>query len=284
MKYSKYILSLCLLLILVSCAPEETAAVASSDFTVVATFYPVYLAAANITNDIEGVTLSLLTPPDTGCLHDYQLSPGELESIKGADLVLSNGEVFLPRIRQTYPELTVFDYGNGEEEHNWVYVEDYIRMVNHIGNAIINADPDRADNYEQNIRVYLEDLAQLAEEMRTTLMNLSDSPVIMFHEGFDSWSTAYGLNIAATFELEQGTEPTPRELADTIALVSEMGVKALFTEPQYSGSAAQTVARETGARVYTLDPVATGMTTDLGYYQKVMRANVETLRAALGEE
>lgn len=284
MKRIKYILPLCLLSILVSCAPGKTAAVSSSGFTVVATFYPVYLAAVNITNEIEGVTLSLLTPPDTGCLHDYQLSPGELESIKGADLVLSNGESFLPRIKQAYPDLTVFEYGDGGEEHSWVYVEDYIKMVNHIGSAIINADPDRVEEYEVNIRAYLENLAQLAEEMKIGLMNLNDSPVIMFHEGFESWSTAYGLNIAATFELEQGTEPTPRELAETIELAAEMGIKALFTEPQYSGSAAHTVARETGAKVYTLDPIATGVTTELGYYQKVMRTNVETLRAALGEE
>lgn len=277
----KYILPMCLLSVLISCAHET--ATSPSDFTVVATFYPVYLAAANITDGIDGVSLSLLTPPDTGCLHDYQLSPGELESIKGANLVLSTSEDFLTRIQQTYPDLTIFEYSDEGNEHCWVYVEDYIKMVNHIGSAIINADPDRVDEYESNIRLYLEDLAQLSQEMKTGLMGLSDSPVIMFHEGFNSWSTAYGLNIAATIESDTGTEPTPRELAETIELALELGVKALFTEPQYSSNAAQTIASETGAIIYVLDPVSTG-TTDLDYYQRTMRANVETLRAALEEE
>ncbi|MCL2081354.1 MAG: metal ABC transporter substrate-binding protein [Oscillospiraceae bacterium] len=274
------IFPLCLIL-LASCAHASEPA---PEFKIAATFYPVWLAAANITRGVEGVSLTLLTPHDAGCLHDHQLTPGELESVRGAELVLALGgaEGFLGRIKQAYPDIPLAECGDGDE-HSWVFVNDYIKMVNRAGSAIINADPGRADDYESNLRLYLEDLSLLAQELNVGLVNLSASPVIMFHEGFESWSLAYGLNIAATVESEPGAEPPPRDLADIIDMANETGVKALFVGPQYAGAAAHTVARETGVKIYELDPVAGG-SESLDFYQKAMRQNVETVLAALGHE
>ena len=59
--------------------------------------------------------------------------------------------------------------------------------------------------------------------------------------------------------------------------------KVLFTEPQYSPAAAETIARETGAKIYTLDPVVTGEATSAAKnaYIDTMKRNMETLKEAL---
>ena len=41
----------------------------AEDVSVMATFYPVYILAENVLQGVEGVTLSSMTPPSTGCLH-----------------------------------------------------------------------------------------------------------------------------------------------------------------------------------------------------------------------
>ena len=46
-----------------------------ADLRVVTSFYPVYVAALNLTDGVEGVAVESLTQPQTGCLHDFQLSP-----------------------------------------------------------------------------------------------------------------------------------------------------------------------------------------------------------------
>ena len=79
-----------------------------------------------------------------------------------------------------------------------------------------------------------------------------------FHEAFPYFAKEFNLNIISVVEREPGTEPTPAELQETIEQVKKLPVKVLFTEPQYSPSAAETIARETGAKIYTLDPVVTG--------------------------
>ena len=47
------------------------------NLTVVTSFYPMYIAAMNVIGDTPGVTLENLSEPQTGCLHDYQLSTEE---------------------------------------------------------------------------------------------------------------------------------------------------------------------------------------------------------------
>ncbi len=56
------------------------------DFTVVTSFYPVYIAAKNIIGDSKGVTLESLSGPQTGCMHDYQLTPEDMRMLSAADV------------------------------------------------------------------------------------------------------------------------------------------------------------------------------------------------------
>ena len=51
-------------------------------------------------------------------------------------------------------------------------------------------------------------------------------------------------------------------------------------EPQYPAKAAETIARETGAKIFTLDPVVTG-DGSMDSYETLMRENARVLREAL---
>ena len=81
-------------------------------------------------------------------------------------------------------------------------------------------------------------------------------------------------------EREPGSEPSSRELAETIETIKGKKVKALFAEPQYPAKAAETIARETGLKVYTLDPAVTGP-DDPDAYIEIMDKNLKVLQQAL---
>ena len=57
-------------------------------------------------------------------------------------------------------------------------------------------------------------------------------------------------------------------------------ISVIFSEPQFSKKMADLLARESGAKVYSLDPVATGK-RDADYYEKAMRKNISVLKTAL---
>ena len=119
--------------------------------------------------------------------------------------------------------------------------------------------------------------------MHANLDNLPHKDIVTFHEAFPYFAKEFHLNIIRVIEREPGTEPTPKELEDTIAEVKKLPVKVLFTEPQYSPLAAKTIAEATGAKIYELDPVVTGEATPdaADAYLTAMRKNMEVLKEAL---
>ena len=106
--------------------------------------------------------------------------------------------------------------------------------------------------------------------------------IITFHEAFAYFADAYGLHVAGVIANEPGEEPSTRDIADTCDLVTTLGIRTLFVEPQYPQKAAETIARETGASIYTLDPCVSGDGTKESY-ETIMRENARVLTEALSK-
>ena len=286
--------SLCLLL--TGCGSTNTAGGGKDgSFHIVTSFYPMYVATINITQGVDGVTVTNMTKPQTGCLHDYQLMTEDMKTLEKADAFVINGagmESFLDKVIEQRKNLKIIDASKGiellkdddeENPHVWLSVTDAILQVKNIAEQLKAADPKHADAYEKNAAAYIKKLEALKAEMHAELDTVPNKDIVTFHEAFPYFAKEFGLNIISVVEREPGTEPTPAELQATIEQVKKLPVKVLFTEPQYSPSAAETIARETGAKIYTLDPVVTGEANEqaINAYIDTMKKNMETLKTAL---
>ena len=279
--------------------------------TVVTSFYPIYLFAANLLDGAEGVTLTSLAEPGAGCLHDYQLQTGDMKELAKADAFLINGagmEGYLEGVFEAFPALTVVDASTGVElledcsdghdhdhddhghdhaynAHIWLDASNAVIMVNNLAEGLIAALPAQADVIAANRDAYIARLTALDAEIESALAAVPSKDIITFHEAFPYFANAYGLNVAAVVNRDPDDALSPRALAELCKRVQSRGVPPLFTEPQYEDKAAQTIARETGAAIHTLDPIVTGPENDmpLTYYEDVMRQNLNVLLDALGE-
>ena len=264
-----------------------------ADFTVVASFYPVYILAKNITDGVPGVAVVNMTPPVTGCLHDYTMTTDDMKRIEKADLFLINGagmESFMDKVSQRFPSLKKAELSEGIElirdesgsvnPHIWVSVGNMLRMAHTCADILVENDKVHAAEYRSNETRYVSELISLKAEMDSAMKDMRGKKIVTFHEAFPYFAKEYGLTIAAVVEREPGSQPSAKELAETIKLVRSSGVKALFAEPQYPSSAADAVARETGAKVYVLDPAVTG-DDSAGAYISIMKKNLGVLRTAL---
>lgn len=264
---------------------------------IVTSFFPVYVAVINVTNDVPGVTVTNMTEPQTGCLHDYSLKPSDLRLLEDADVFIINGagmESFLDDVLSQQNELDIIEAAAGipmivdesgeANPHVWVSLSNSAAYVQNIADRLSDLDERNADLYRKNAASYIDKIEALRQEMHSELNNLKNRDIITFHEAFPYFAQEFGLNIAAVVEREPGTEPTPKELAGIIDLIKQTDVHALFAEPQYSSGAMETIAAETGAVVYTLDPVVTGEAVPgaRDAYLDAMRRNLETLKKALG--
>ena len=301
MRSTTKILSLLLLVLsvaLVGCGGTDKPAEkkTAEPFRIVTSFYPMYVATINITDGVDGVEVYNMTKPQTGCLHDYQLMTEDMKTLEKADAFVINGagmEDFMDKVTEQQKKLKVIDASRGielihdDEEgdnpHVWLSVTDAITQVRNIADQLKEADPTHAATYEKNAAAYIEKLTSLKSEMHAALDTVPHKDIVTFHEAFPYFAKEFNLNIIGVVEREPGTEPTPTELQETIEQVNALPTKVLFTEPQYSPAAAETIARETGAKIYTLDPVVTGEATPAAKnaYIDTMKKNMQVLKEAL---
>ena len=261
---------------------------------ILASFYPMYIMALNVAKDVPGVTVTNLTPPLTGCLHDYTLTTQDMKKFVDADIFVANGagmESFLDKVATQYPRLKIAKLSEGitlikgagdegDNPHVWVSISNEIIQVKNLCKALQMFDPAHTEIYQKNTDEYVSQLESLRQKMHTTLDPYKGKKIVTFHEAFPYFAQEFGLEIAAVVEREPGSEPSAKELAKTIDLVRRSGIKALFAEPQYPALAAEAIARETGTKVYILDPAVTGPQQPDAYI-RTMEANLATLQEAL---
>lgn len=310
----------------ISCSKNEVSK--SNKFTIVTSFYPMYIFTKNIVDNIPDVEVFNMTEPQTGCLHDYQLSTKDMKTLETANVFVINGagmESFLDKVTNQIKNIKVIEASKGidliseshENEHDkdhehedakathadtnkesseeknhdsetnfnphvWVGISNAIKEVKNIYEELSIIDTKNSVQYKQNGEKYIKTLEDLKEKMHSEIKNLPNKNVVTFHESFPYFAKEFNLNVVGVIEKEPGQEPTAEELANTIKLVKEQNIKALFTEEQYSPKAAQTISKATGAKLYTFDLVVTGpKDAPSDTYVKAMEKNLELLKEAL---
>lgn len=293
-KLLKILLVLALLTNLVGCRTQApTSSQNDKKVKIVTSFYPVYIMTLNLTQGISGIELENMAPAAAGCLHDYQLTPQNLITLKQADIIIVNGggmETFMDKVGREVPQgkiitasqgLNLLKNEGGEENpHVWVSISGAIDETRSITRQLAQLLPQYAGQLQANSDAYINKLEQLNNEMKTGLAGINKRNIVTFHEAFPYFARDFGLNIVAVVQSEPNTEPSARELAAVIDKVKKTGTTALFIEPQYQGVSVDTIARETGAKVYTLDPAVTGEYAPDAYI-KTMKNNLLTLKEAL---
>lgn len=284
-----------------------TPAKESSRLKLLSSFYPIAIMALNITDGVEGVAVESMAQQQTGCLHDFQMTTADMKKAETADAFLINGagmEGFLDKISDQLPELPVIDsstgiplIASGEDHHHdggeghdhdqeaynphlWVSITNCMEQVRNLSEGIIALDPEHEAEYRENTETYLEKLSALRDKMHSALDHVKNKDIITFHEAFPYFAEEFGLHIAAVINREPDSQPSAKELADTIRLVRETDVKALFVEPLYPETSADIIAAETSAQVYVLDPAVSGE-WDKNAYLTAMESNLQVLEQAL---
>ena len=92
------------------------AVAAEAKVRVLATTYPVYLITRAVTQSSPDVQVDLLIPAQTGCPHDYALTPRDMQKLAKARIVVINGlglEAFLEKPLAAAGKFTVVDSSKG---------------------------------------------------------------------------------------------------------------------------------------------------------------------------
>ena len=290
------------------------------EFVVVTSFYPMYIATMNVIGDTEGVTLKNLSEPQTGCLHDFQLTPADMKLLSTADVFIINGggiESFMEEIAKQYPELVIIEACKGIEllceteehghehegdvswddaasqngdshaehdhevnAHAWMSVSNYRQQVENIASGLAEAAPQMSEGFLANAGAYDRKLEALQVEQEALLTLTQGTEAIMFHCAYDYVAEDLGLEVAFCMDLDEERQVSAGEVAEVLGVIREHGVKYIFAEALYGTSMCEMVQKEADVEVIYLDPLNRGE-YEADSYVEGMRNNLKLIREAL---
>ena len=289
------------------------------DLLVVTSFYPMYVAAENVIDDVEGVTLENLSEPQTGCLHDYQLTAADMKLLSKADVFIVNGggiESFLSDVAESYPDLKIVqacdgidllesaegtgeshndlssnedadhddhdhsEHSHGDENaHVWMNLADYQIQVQNICNGLSEADSAHAEQYAKNAQTYQGKVQELQQEAAELASQIASQPVVIFHEAYEYIVQEYGLQLAGEMNLNEERQVSAGEVADILHSIEDNHVSVVLAEELYGTDMGEMVAKQSGVKVVYLDTLTRGDYSADSYLEG-MRSNIEQLKEA----
>ena len=261
------------------------------ELVVVTSFYPMYIATMNVIGDTEDVTLKNLSEPQTGCLHDFQLTPADMKLLSTADVFVINGggiESFMEEIAKQYPDLVIIEACEEIEllreddevnAHAWMSVANYRKQVENIARGLAKIAPQFAEGFLANAGDYDRKLEELQVEQEALLTLTEGKEAIMFHCAYDYVADDLGLEVAFCMDLDEERQVSAGEVAEVLGIIKEHDVKYIFAEALYGTDMCEMVQKEADVKVVYLDPLNRG-DYEADSYLEGMRNNLKLVREA----
>ncbi len=256
----------------------------------------------------EQVKVTVLVPPGAS-MHTYEPKPGQMKEMASAQAYFSVGDVFdavwVPRFRSANPKLQIVElhagierlpmtahtheddharHGRKDDHHHeqgrpdphiWLDPKLVIHMSHAVAQVLAQLAPSQVEEFFRNQAAYAQRLEGLDRDIRALLAPIPAQrrAFLVFHPAWGYFAHAYDLR-QIPMEVH-GKEPSPKQLAATIHAARQTGAKVIFVQPQVSTKTAHAVAREIGARIATLDPLAPDLVDNL---RRAAQAMAEALQ------
>jgi zinc transport system substrate-binding protein len=305
LRWAAALLSCLGLVALAGCGGGSAADGAAPRLNVVAAFYPLQYAVEQIGGDqvkVTGLTKPGVEP------HDIELTARAVARVATADAVVylrgfqnavdeavdsqAKGRGFdvtapahldLAAVPDGHEDQSPGQRPSGasaSDPHFWLDPQRYAAVADAIAARLSRIDPANAADYQSRAKAFTARLSSLDAEFAAGLKDCRSRDLVTGHAAFGYLAEAYGLHQVGISGLTPESEPSPSALARIASTVKDEGVRTIYAETLVSREVAETLARETGARLAVLDPLE-GLTDEsAGHdYFAVMRANLQTLRA-----
>ncbi|MHC8302475.1 zinc ABC transporter substrate-binding protein [Pseudomonas sp. ZS1P83] len=270
---------------------------AHADVKVLTSIKPLQLIAAAVQ---DGVAIPEVLLPPGASPHNYALRPSDVRKVQSVDLVYWIGpamEGFLPRVLngRTLPSVAVQDlpglklrhfaedsqsHAEEADEHDhdhrpgsldahlWLSPVNARVIATKMAVDLSAADPTNAARYQSNLKAFDERLDAMDLRLKARLAGIAGKPYFVFHEAFDYFEDAYGLNHAGVFSVAAEVQPGAQHVAAMRTRLQEVGKTCVFSEPPLRPRLAETLVAGLPVKLAELDALG-GYTpaTAQGYEQ-----------------
>jgi len=288
---------------------ELGAVVNGRPLSIATTVAPITSIVANI----AGGTSTLITGivPEGTNSHTFEPKPSDAASLESADVIFINGLVLeeptkdlaLANLKESAnicelgtEILPVSEYiydfsfpkeGGKPNPHLWTnppMAKQYAQVVRDV---LVRRDPSNAAIYESNFLSFAQKLDALDQAIKiaTTTIPEDQRKLLTYHDAYAYFAVTYGYTVIGAIQPSSFDEPTPKEIANLILQVKQLGVKAIFGSEVFPSPVLEQIGIESGVRYVDVlrDDDLVGKPGDPEHsYLGLMRFDFVTIVEALG--
>lgn len=239
--------------------------------------------------------------------HMFSPNPQQVTMLAKSDLFVYSGagfESWAETIAKTLPASTrIIDMSSfvslhtntchGEEHdhehgaydpHYWLDIDNMIKMTQKMQQELTSLLPKQKEKFALNAQSYIAQLKQLKSDYDRGLKECKNRTLVSNHDAFGYLTRFNHLENVSIIGLSSDEQPNAKTVANVTEVIKEHGIKTIFFEELISDNIAQTIAKETGANVATLQPLENISEDELQSHQtylSIMRENLKKLREAM---
>jgi zinc/manganese transport system substrate-binding protein len=153
-------------------------------------------------------------------------------------------------------------------------------MVRAIADGLSRNFPEHTAVFQKNAAAYLAKLDQAMARWLREAAPLRGKKFVSYHPDLIYFAERFGMEQVGTIEIRAGIDPTPSHIAALKERMIKERVDIVVRERHYPAGLAETLARETGAKLVEL-PTMTGGVPEAKDYISFIDYNVRTMLKAV---
>jgi zinc transport system substrate-binding protein len=250
-----------------------------------------------------------------GSPHGYVLRPSEARALSRADLIIWVGpqlESFLAKPLKTLGQnarqlqlsvtlrsqlLPLRELGNWEmhahdepnspaemvelNQHFWLDPQLAKQVVAQTAAALTEIDPLHQQQYRQNALQLQGRLDGLHRQLEKKLAPVKAIPYVVFHDAYQYFETAYGLNAVGSLTVNPERQPGAKRILEMREKIARLNARCVFSEPQFEPRLLATLIEGTSARTGILDPLGAELPVGPESYFLLLNNLAENLLSGL---
>jgi zinc/manganese transport system substrate-binding protein len=241
--------------------------------------------------------------------HHFEPTTKDLAALKGVKIIFASGkklEAYLPKITDTFagtaeivevgrtiPSIKIeagseifmccpAHTAGGIDPHWWHSADNMRRAARVMADSMSKADPGNAATYKANAEAVGEKLTALkswAQEQIAAIPR-SDRKLVTSHASFGYFCKEYGFKTIPLLGISREDEASLKYVSDTIKLIKEHQIRAVFADDQMNPKVLTEIVRETGVKVGK-PLVADGTSPSAHTFETMLKHNVQAIVSAL---
>ncbi|MDR1403176.1 MAG: zinc ABC transporter substrate-binding protein [Tannerellaceae bacterium] len=186
-------------------------------------------------------------------------------------------QAWMQNIRENNPEMKIFDLSEGIElihgtdeadgaddhrdhhhagidPHIWSSIRGAKTIARNTLSAFLALDKEHTPYYRQNYNRLMEEIDETGAELAKWTSLLSNRTFIIYHPALTYFAKEFNLT-QLCIEMD-GKEPSPAQLKGLVETAKEHQTKVVFIQQEFDRKNAELIAKETGCRLVTINPLA----------------------------